>query len=194
MEHNISHQIMIYQRATLYYTVFLLFCPPSVLPKIILFLSAVVLCDSSPFPARHQEPLLVWGVLQWSPLWSVQEEPLHSALKELQDCVWPAEDQLPAALIPQKRQAVSSALLAILLHHRPTKVWHNGFVPQAAAAPRGQVQHDEGATLVDQETLWYVIRRWMAFLNVFSKYLKDSCNWGWNSSKRKKQMAENTLI
>lgn len=116
--------------------------------------SAVVLSDSSPLLAQHQEPVLVWGDLERTHVRPVQEQPLQSALKELQERLQPHESQLPSARTAQRWQTVPAALPAILLHHRPTKMWHDRLVPEAAYASRGQIQHNKGATLVDQETVW----------------------------------------
>lgn len=121
---------------------------------LILPLYTVVLNNPSTFLARRQEPVLVWGAPRWHQVWSVQEEPLHTALKELQNHVRTPQDHLHAALTQKRWQILPSALLAVLLHRRPAKVRHNRPVSPTAAAPGAQVQHHEGAALVDQKTLW----------------------------------------
>lgn len=116
--------------------------------------SSVVLSHSSPLLAQRQESMLVWGDLSRTQLRPVQEQPLQSALQELQERLRPHARQLPSAHVAQRWQTAPTALLTVLLHRWPTKMWHNRLVPEAADAPRGQIQHNKGAALVDQKTVW----------------------------------------
>lgn len=115
-----------------------------------------VLRHPSSIPAWCQEPLLVRGICRKHHLRPVQDKLVRSLLLALSHHVPALEEHFPGTLDSPWRQALPHAVPSVFLYHWSAKVRHHGPVWQTEAAPRRQVHHFQGATLVDTQTLRWV--------------------------------------
>lgn len=95
----------------------------------------VVFRHPTQIPDRHQEPLLVRGIL-WERLFrSLQDKLVRTLLEALPHGVPASEEHFSRTLDPPRWKSIPHAVPSVFLYHRSTKVWHDGPVRQTEAAP-----------------------------------------------------------
>lgn len=115
-----------------------------------------VLCCPPQIPAWCQEPLLVWGIHWEYHFGPIQDKLVRTLLEALPHGVSALEEHFPRTLDSPRRKTVPHAVPSLFLYHWSTKVWHDGPVWQAEAAPWCKVHHFQRATLVDPQEVWWV--------------------------------------
>lgn len=86
-------------------------------------------------PARHQEPLLVRGILRERVFRSIQDKFVRALLEALSHGVPASEEHFSRTFDPPRRKSIPHAVSSLFLYHRSAKVWHDGPVRQTEAAP-----------------------------------------------------------
>ncbi|KAF5889505.1 Maf-like protein, partial [Clarias magur] len=94
-----------------------------------------VLCDSSPLPARCEEPVLVRAAVSERQREPVPEQPVRVLLAPVPPHLPHPEEKLLEARVRAGGEALPHTLPAVLLHHRPAQVRHHRPVRAAPAAP-----------------------------------------------------------